>query len=79
MILDEACNGLDYKNRDFFIKNITELLVQNKVSILHTSHNLEDVIELGGNVYILDKYRKEFYKYNGTMSMDELSLFLKKH
>lgn len=79
LILDEACNGLDYKNRDFFIKNITELLAQNKVSILHTSHNLEDVIELGGNVYILDKYRKEFYKYNGTMSMDELSLFLKKH
>lgn len=79
LILDEACNGLDYKNRDFFIKNIKDLVKQNKVSILHTSHNLEDVIELGGTVYVLDKCRKKFYKYTGLMSMDELSSFLRKH
>lgn len=78
LILDEACNGLDYKNRDFFLENIKELVKRNKVSILHTSHNLEDVIDLGGNVYLLDKYNKQFFKYTGIMSIDSLSLFLKK-
>lgn len=78
LILDEACNGLDYKNRDFFLENIHNLVKSNNISIFHTSHNLEDIIDLGGNVYVLDKTQKMFRKYDGNMSMDELSTFMKK-
>lgn len=78
LILDEACNGLDYKNRDFFLENIRSLVRGNNISIFHTSHNIEDVIDLGGNVYVLDKSLKIFHKYEGNMSMDELSTFMKK-
>ena len=41
LILDEACNGLDYRNRDFFLKNIQYLAKHNSVIIFHTSHNLD--------------------------------------
>lgn len=79
LILDEACNGLDYKNRKFFLSNIIKLVKEEKLLILHTSHNLEDVIELGGNVYVLDKNKKEFLLYTGEMSIDKLNLFLCEH
>lgn len=78
LILDEACNGLDYKNRDFFLKNIQDLAKHNSVIIFHTSHNLEDVIDLGGHIYVLDKSSKSFCKYNEAMSIDALSRFMKK-
>ena len=78
LILDEACNGLDYKNRSFFLKNVKDLVRFNNVTIFHTSHNLEDVIDLGGHVYILDELSKVFRKYNGSMTIDALNLFLKK-
>lgn len=78
LILDEACNGLDYKNRDFFLKNIQDLAKHNRVIIFHTSHNLEDVVDLGGHVYVLDKSSKSFCKYNEAMSIDALSRFMKK-
>lgn len=78
LILDEACNGLDYKNRDFFLNNIQKLAKHNNVIIFHTSHNLEDVIDLGGHVYVLDKSSKSFCKYNEAMSIDALSQFMKK-
>ncbi len=77
LVLDEACNGLDYKNRDFFLENIRSLIKSNNISIFHTSHNLEDTIDLGGNVYVLDRSQKIFHKYGGKMSMDELSAFMK--
>ncbi len=79
LILDEACNGLDFKNREFFLQNIIELVNHNKVCILHTSHNLEDVIDLGGNIYVLDKANKQFCKYDGEYSIGDLSSFVKKH
>lgn len=77
LILDEACNGLDFKNRDFFLRNIIDLVKNNKVSILHTSHNLEDVVDLGGNVYVLDKFNRKFCKYHGNFSVSDLSSFIK--
>lgn len=73
LILDEACSGLDYKNRDFFLKNILELVEQKK----YTSHNVEDVMKLPGNVYVLDKEHKKMHKYISPVSMDELSAILK--
>ena len=79
LILDEACNGLDFKNRNFFLDNIKDLVQNNKVSILHTSHNLEDVIDLGGNVYVLDKFNKKFCKYYGNLSITDLRTFIKNH
>lgn len=79
LILDEACNGLDFKNRSFFLDNIKDLVQNNKVSILHTSHNLEDVIDLGGNVYVLDKFNKKFCKYYGNLSITDLRAFIKNH
>lgn len=79
LILDEACNGLDFRNRNFFLDNIKDLVQNNKVSILHTSHNLEDVIDLGGNVYVLDKFNKKFCKYYGNLSITDLRTFLKNH
>lgn len=77
VILDEACNGLDYKNRDFFLDCIKELSLKNGVTILHTSHNLEDIVALGGQVILLDKYDKKIHTYQGELSQDSLHLFMK--
>ena len=77
LILDEACNGLDFKNRDFFLKIIRQLADESSITIFHTSHNLEDVIELGGRILLLDKEAKAIHMYNGKMSLGELSSFVK--
>lgn len=77
LILDEACNGLDFKNREFFLTNIHQLVSESDITIFHTSHNLEDVIELGGKVLLLDKQAKTVHRYYGNMSLDELSSFVK--
>lgn len=77
IILDEACNGLDYKNRDFFLDCIKELSSKNGVTILHTSHNLEDVITLGGQVFLLDKDKRKIHTYQGELRQDNLNHFMK--
>lgn len=77
LILDEACNGLDYKNRDYFLKNIKQLSEQNGVTIFNTSHNLEDVVELGGSMYVLDKYSKRIHLYHGEKTVEQINLFMK--
>lgn len=77
LILDEACNGLDYKNKEYFLKNIKQLSEQNGVTIFHTSHNLEDVVELGGAMYVLDKYSKRIQLYHGEKTVEQINLFMK--
>lgn len=77
IILDEACNGLDYQNRDFFLDCIKELSLKNDVTILHTSHNLEDIIKLGGQIFLLDKDEKKIHTYQGELKYDCLNHFMK--
>lgn len=77
LILDEACNGLDYRNKNYFIENIKQLSSQYGVTIFSTSHNLDDVIDLGGHVYVMDRNSKKIRNYKGEMTVEMLNLYIK--
>ena len=77
LILDEACNGLDYRNKSYFIQNIKKLSSEHGVTIFNTSHNLEDVVDFGGYVYLMDKNAKKIRAYEGEMTIEKLNLYMK--
>lgn len=78
IVLDEACNTLDLKNRDMFLEQVKKL-AESGVIIFNTSHNLEDVIYLGGTIHVLSKDKKKFFTYNDDLSVEKLSIFIKQH
>lgn len=51
-VFDEASNALDRKNRTLLFKYI-DVLIQSNRGVIYTTHNLEEVVLLGGNVYVL--------------------------
>lgn len=75
IILDEASNSLDFKNRRLFLSQVKELSAVD-ILFLHTSHDFEDVVYLGGDIYGLFKYSKEIQKYTGEFTVEELRNFL---
>jgi len=76
IILDEACNALDFKNKDIFLTQVKKL-AGSGVIIFNTSHNLEDVFYLGGTIFVLSKEKKSIFTYDGEKSVEKLSLFMK--
>ncbi len=75
IILDEASNSLDFKNRRLFLAQVKEL-ASDDILFLHTSHEFEDVVYLGGNVYGLFKNHKEIKKYSGDYTVENLRKFI---
>ncbi len=76
ILLDEAANSLDYKNRVLFLSHVKELSKEN-VLFIHTSHDLSDVEYLGGEVYGFFKEKKCIEKYlNQEFSSQNLKNFL---
>ena len=51
VILDEACASLDYKNKRLVFDAIKSVVCQGG-TVLYTSHDLEDTLTLGGEIYV---------------------------
>lgn len=75
IILDEAANSLDFKNRRLFLSQVREL-AEGNILFLHTSHDFEDVVYLGGDIYGLFKDTKDIKKYSGEYTVEKLREFL---
>lgn len=75
VFLDEATNALDFKNKNLFLKYIKDLS-EKDVLFFHTTHDLSDVVYLGGKIYGLFKDKKKIVEYNGEISLDCLQKFL---
>lgn len=75
IIIDEAANSLDYKNRKLFLSQV-KLLSENNVLFLHTSHELEDVIYLKGRIYGLFKEQKSIKQYYGDYTVENIRKYL---
>lgn len=72
LILDEAFASLDHENKQMLIEQVKQL---KDTIIFNTSHNLEDVVDLGGTVYVIDKAAKRFIRYSGEMSVEQIRAF----
>lgn len=75
IVLDEAENGLDVRAKRILLDQVKSL-AENHVTVFHTSHNLEDVVYLGGAIYILDKYHGKFHLYEGEHTVEQISSFM---
>lgn len=64
ILLDEASNSLDYKNKSIFLHEVKTLSNQD-ILFLHTSHDMEDVSFLKGTIYGLFKEEKKIERYEG--------------
>jgi ABC-type multidrug transport system ATPase subunit len=76
ILLDEASNSLDYKNKSLFLHEVKKLSEQD-ILFLHTSHDMEDISFLKGAVYGLFKEEKRIKQYKGKdYSPNQLRTFL---
>lgn len=75
IFLDEATNALDFKNKNLFLKYIKDLS-EKDVLFFHTTHDLSDVVYLGGKIYGLFKDKKKILEYKGEINLDCLHKFL---
>jgi ABC-type multidrug transport system ATPase subunit len=73
LIFDEAFGNLDFSNREMCIHLVRGL---KDVTIFNTSHNLEDVVELGGKIIFLDARRSEFVAYTGARTVECIRRFM---
>lgn len=64
ILLDEASNSLDYKNKSLFLSEVKKLSQQD-ILFLHTSHDMEDVSFLQGKIYGLFKDEQKIKVYEG--------------
>lgn len=74
IILDEASNSLDFKNKELFLAQVKEL--SSKILFLHTDHELDNVVFLNGDIYGLFKSQKKIEKYNGENNAEKIKQFL---
>ena len=58
LFLDEPTAGLDFKRKNIFMKTIKELNNNSNITIIQSSHILDDIIEYGDNVFIISKNKK---------------------
>ncbi|MCI1904219.1 MAG: ATP-binding cassette domain-containing protein [Enterococcaceae bacterium] len=65
IFLDEASNGLDFKNKSLFLNQVRKLSKQD-ILFFHTSHDLDDVSYLAGDIYALFKDKGEIDKFTGN-------------
>lgn len=54
IILDEATNALDIKNKELFLNYVRDLS-QNGILFIHTSHDLSEILALESTCYLLQK------------------------
>lgn len=74
IILDEAANALDFASKRLFLEQTKQL--SEKIVFLHTSHDLEDAVFLGGTVYGLFQNDRQIKEYAGEISLAGLKQFL---
>lgn len=55
LFLDEPTAGLDFENKKIFMSSLKYLNKNNGITIIQSSHILEDIIEYGDSVLILSK------------------------
>lgn len=72
-MLDEALSGLDYRSRQACIDAVLAL---EGATILATSHNLEDVLALGGRILSLDAEERALVEYPGERTVEALRAFM---
>lgn len=63
LFLDEPTVGLDFESKKIFMSSLKSLNKHSKLTIIQSSHILEDIIEYGDTVLILNK-NKEFINGN---------------
>lgn len=68
LILDEPFVGLDPSGKKIFKKIIIQKAREEKVGILFSSHNLEDVEEICDRIVLIDNGKK---KYDGAVEYDK--------
>lgn len=76
IILDEAASSLDFKNKSLllsYVKSISNC----GVTIIHVSHDFDDIVYLGGMVKCLFKDQKKIENYQGVLTADELKKHMK--
>ena len=56
--MDEPTAGLDFESKNIFMKTIKELNNNSNITIIQSSHILDDIIEYGDNVFIISKNKK---------------------
>ena len=73
LLLDEAFSGLDYRSRETCLDAVKKL---QGITVFNTSHNLEDVIDLGGEIFFLDAASSQLIRYDGSRTVEELRQFM---
>ncbi|WP_157146659.1 ATP-binding cassette domain-containing protein [Brachyspira pilosicoli] len=58
LFLDEPTAGLDFESKNIFMNTIKELNKNLNVTIIQSSHMLDDIIEYGDDVFILNKNKE---------------------
>lgn len=58
LFLDEPTAGLDFESKKIFMSSLKSLNKDSKLTIIQSSHILEDIIEYGDTVLILNKNKK---------------------
>lgn len=76
LVLDEANNGLDIKNRLLLIDNLKKISQSEKVTVFNTSHYFEDLKTLGGRVFIMNKKKSAFEEYKQEFTVDKIMKYL---
>ena len=76
LILDEASNGLDSKNRNVLTDKLRLLAKQNDIVIFNTTHYIEDALALGGKIYIMNKEKALFKEYAGNYNVNDISNYI---
>lgn len=76
LLLDEASNSLDFKNKALFLDTVKKLSNQD-ILFLHTSHDMADVAFLQGTIYGLFKEEGAIKLYeDASYSTEHIRAFL---
>lgn len=78
IILDESLSGLDMFNMEFVLEKINEKVKDKKISVILSTHIIEDISEFGNRIIllkdgkiILDEYIKNLYSKYNIIETDE--------
>lgn len=78
IILDEATNALDFKNKELFLDYVRALSKEG-VLFIHTSHDLSEVISLNSISYLLLKSKGKIIRLpDDKRNVNDLSMLIKK-
>lgn len=77
MIMDEPFKALDLKNKLQLIKDFKKLCIDNEVTVIFVTHDIDEAIELGDYIYVLSEkpaYIKRKIENTRDKSIRELLL-----